>query len=107
MKTRLARLSLIVGGAVLALQAFAQSPAQPDDAATAAAYRAAVGAARVLAPTDSATTIAANAVKVASPKPSSRMVTTAGSVLLLSDGVVSHASMAQIHPPAPGFVYER
>jgi hypothetical protein len=107
MKSRLAKLSLIVGAAVLASHAWAKSPALPNDAAPAAAHQAPASAARAAAPTDAATTIAANHVRAATPAPSTRMVTAAGSVLVLVDGVVSHANLARIHPPAPGFVYER
>jgi hypothetical protein len=34
-------------------------------------------------------------------------VTAAGSVIVLADGIVANARMAQVQPPAPGFVYER
>ena len=34
-------------------------------------------------------------------------VTAAGSVMVLADGIVVHADVADIRPPAPGFVYER
>jgi hypothetical protein len=36
-----------------------------------------------------------------------RLVTAAGSVLVLEGGVVVQARFAQITPPAQGFVYER
>jgi hypothetical protein len=35
------------------------------------------------------------------------IVTAAGSVIILADGKVAHATLAQILPPSPGFVYER
>lgn len=48
--------------------------------------------------------VAANA-RAASP--SVTRVTAAGSVIVLADGIVANATIAQILPPAPGFVYER
>ncbi len=39
--------------------------------------------------------------------PTLRTTTAAGSVIILADGIVANASMVQIQPPAPGFVYER
>ena len=39
--------------------------------------------------------------------PTLRTIVAAGSVIILADGIVANASMAQIQAPAPGFVYER
>jgi hypothetical protein len=106
-KPHLPKLFLIVAGAVLSMQASAKSPAQPDGAATAAAPKAPTSAARALVPTEAATTIAATHARATTPTPSTRLVTAAGSVLVLVDGVVSQANIARIQPPAPGFMYER
>lgn len=35
------------------------------------------------------------------------VVQAAGSVIVLADGIVANAAVAQIQPPAEGFVYER
>ncbi len=85
MKTCFLKLSLTAAGAVLASHAFAA------DAPAASA-----------APV----TVAANTT-ASKPAPLTRMVVAAGSVLVLVDGVVANARIAQIHPPAAGFVYER
>jgi arginine/ornithine N-succinyltransferase beta subunit len=77
MKPHLVKLALISGCALTALPAFAQTSVQPRSTAAAAAAK------------------------------TLTMVTAAGSVLILSDGIVAGAVMAQIQAPAPGFVYER
>lgn len=98
MTSRTAKLTLIAGGALLALQAGAQtapgSPAGPAAAAETA-----------LTPSE-ALKLAAAPVAMAKPGRLVR-ITAAGSVILLADGTVARAQMAQIVPPAPGFVYER
>jgi hypothetical protein len=97
-KPRLAKLTLISGCAVVvAAQAFAESPA-PQAGPAAAPAATPPGAPRLLA--------AAPNARAASPVPVARF-TAAGSVIVLADGIVANATIAQIHPPAPGFVYER
>lgn len=51
-------------------------------------------------------TAAANVKGPTTPATATR-VNAAGSVLLLVDGKVANATLAEIRPPAPGFVYER
>ena len=51
-------------------------------------------------------TVAAN-VKGAKPAIALATITAAGSVILLADGIVANAALAQIQPPADGFMYER
>ena len=51
-------------------------------------------------------TAAAN-VKTAKPAAALATITAAGSVIVLADGIVANATLAQIQPPADGFVYER
>jgi uncharacterized membrane protein YebE (DUF533 family) len=104
MKTCLFKLSLIAGGAMLASHTLAQSSSQQGDTATTMALRTPATAAKP--PNTPNTTLAANG-KTSLPATGTRAVIAAGSVLFLSDGIVDSAAMAQIHPPAPGFVYER
>ncbi len=80
---------------MMAMPAFAQTSAQPRSKAAAKPVKAPAAAPKTL-------TVAAN-VHAATPT----TVTAAGSVIVLSDGIVANATMAQIQPPAPGFVYER
>jgi len=82
----------------MAMPAFAQTPAQPRSTAATTAVEAPASAPKTLA--------AAAKVKAAMPTSATR-VTAAGSVIILSDGIVANATMAHIQPPAPGFVYER
>jgi hypothetical protein len=82
----------------MAMPAFAQSSAQPHSAAVTTPVKAPAIAPKAL-------TVAAN-VKAPTPA-STTTVTAAGSVIILSDGIVANATMAQIESPAPGFVYER
>lgn len=93
MKTCLSILSL-VGCAVLATPAAAQ-PAPTSSAAAAPA--------REPAPTRTA------GVDLKAPVAARELqrYTAAGSVILLADGIVAHARIAPVQPPAPGFVYER
>jgi hypothetical protein len=98
-KTCLFKFALIAGGAALASHAFAQ----PGIAVTKTTLRAPASAPRSPVAT---TTVAANA-RVAMPTPVTRTVIAAGSVLVLVEDIVADATIAQIHPPAPGFVYER
>jgi hypothetical protein len=87
-------MSLISCCALMATHAFAQSSAQPPSVAT----RAPVGPAKTQA-------VAAN-VKAAKPILAATFAA-AGSVIVLADGIVANAVLAQIQPPADGFVYER
>jgi len=82
----------------MATHAFAQSSAQPHRATTTAAGKAPVDGPKAQA-------VAAN-VKAAKPTLGAT-VTAAGSVIVLADGIVANATLAQIQPPADGFVYER
>jgi len=97
-KPCLVKLSLISSCALMVMPAFAQSSAQPRSAAetTPAKARASAPKALNVAANVKATTLA-----------SATTVAAAGSVIILSDGIVANATMAQIQPPAPGFVYER
>ena len=95
MKNCLSILSL-VGCAVLAAPAVAQTAPAPSAAAAPA---------REPAPTRTA------GVDLKGTAPAAardlQRVTAAGSVIVLADGIVANARMAQVQPPAPGFVYER
>lgn len=82
----------------MAVTAFAQTSAQPHSTAAATPVKAPASAPKAL-------TVAANAK--AATLTSATTVTAAGSVIILSDGIVANATMAQIQTPAPGFVYER
>jgi predicted house-cleaning NTP pyrophosphatase (Maf/HAM1 superfamily) len=82
----------------MAMPAFAQTSAQPRSTAAATPVKAPASSPKAL------TVAAANAK--AATLTSATPVTAAGSVIILSDGIVANASMAQIEPPAPGFVYE-
>ena len=100
MKRCLVKLSLISCFALMATHAFAQSSAQPRSAATTAASKAPMAAPK-------AQSVAAN-IKAAKPTfAATATVTAAGSVIVLADGIVANATLAQIQPPADGFVYER
>jgi hypothetical protein len=115
--TRLVKPTLISICALLAAAAFAQTPAQPGAMSAATARPAAESgpkppAAATVGDTAwfPATQLANNArVGAMAPQVTSArtMVTAAGSVIILADGKVVHATLAQIQPPAPGFVYER
>ena len=83
---------------MMAIPVVAQNSAQPRSAAATTPVDAPTTAPKKL-------TVATN-VKAATPT-SAMMITAAGSVIILSDGIVANATMAQIQPPAPGFVYER
>ena len=82
----------------MAMPALAQSAAQP---------RSAAATTPVKAPQRTPKALSAAAKVKAAALASSTTVTAAGSVIILSDGIVANASMAQIQSPAPGFVYER
>jgi hypothetical protein len=107
MKTCLVKLTLVASGAVLASHAFAQSSAEPADAARMPALKAPASAPSMPVVTANAgTKVAVNARSVM-PTAVTSTVLAAGSVLLLADGIVANAALAQIQPPAIGFVYER
>jgi len=97
----LVKMSLVWCGALLALNAAAQTPkpsaAQKRAKATTAAKPAA----------DDAKTQTAAAGAQAAKLVVATTVTAAGSVIILADGIVANAAMAQIEPPAEGFVYEQ
>jgi hypothetical protein len=50
---------------------------------------------------------AAASGKTAKPTVALATITAAGSVIMLADGIVANATLAQIQAPADGFVYER
>lgn len=84
--------------ALLAAPAWAQSPAAPDAPAASAAQapsRVALGPP------------AARAEPGAVARTADRTFSAAGSLITVADGAVTRARLAQIAPPAPGFVYER
>lgn len=82
----------------MAPQAIAQSSAQPRTAAKTAVTKVPADAPKTQ--TAAISGKAANAAVTAT-------VTAAGSVIVLADGIVANATLAQIQPPADGFVYER
>jgi hypothetical protein len=98
-KRCLVKTSMIACCAVMATHAFAQSSAQPRNAAAASGK----------APADAPKTqTAAASAKAAKPTvAAAAAVTAAGSVIVLADGIVANAALAQFQPPADGFVYER
>ena len=98
MKPGLVKMSLILCTALMAPHAIAQSPTQPHAAAKSAATKAPAHSPKTQ--TAAISGKAANTAVVAT-------VTAAGSVIVLADGIVAHATLAQIQPPADGFVYER
>ena len=100
MKRCLVKMSLISCGALMATHAFAQSFAQPRSATTTTA------ASKAVVDAPKTQTVAAN-VKAAKPAVALATITAAGSVIVLADGIVANATLAQIQPPADGFVYER
>jgi biopolymer transport protein ExbD len=87
-KRSLVKFSLISCCALMVTQAFAQS----------------AGKAAVDLPK---TQTAAASVKAAKPVVAMATITATGSVIVLADGIVANAALAQIQPPADGFVYER
>jgi CelD/BcsL family acetyltransferase involved in cellulose biosynthesis len=89
-KRSLAKLSLASCVALMVTHAFAQSAAQPRGA-----------------PELSKTQTAAANAKTAKPLVATATIGAAGSVIVLADGIVANAILAQIQPPADGFVYER
>ena len=100
MKRCLVKTSLILCCALMGTHAFSQTLAQPRRAATAAASKTPMD-------TPKAQSVAAN-IKAAKPAVAvAATVTAAGSVIFLADGIVANATLAQIQPPADGFVYER
>lgn len=92
MKTSPSILSL-AGSCLLCVSASAQTPpASP---------------AEVPARADAPVVAAAVDIRARPPVRDLRLVTAAGSVIVLADGVVAQARIAQVQPPAAGFVYER
>lgn len=98
MKPYLVKLTLMSSCALLAMPAVAQHAEQPRRTAETTPAKAPASAtpAFTVAAAAKTTTSAATAT-----------VAAAGSVLILADGIVANATLAQIQPPAPGFVYER
>jgi hypothetical protein len=89
MKRCLVKMSLVACGALMATHAFAQS----------------AGKTRAASPKKQ--TAAAN-VKAAKPTIAAMStVTAAAGAIILADGIVANATVAQVLPPAEGFVYER
>lgn len=112
MKNCIFKLSLMASGALLASGAFAQSASQPGDLGATMALKTAASTAKpqnVTAPSlptaTTSTTVAAN-LKPALSATGIKAVIAAGSVLVLSDGIVHSTALTQIQPPAPGFMYE-
>lgn len=103
MKSCFLTLTLIAGCVALATPAFAQSALPQSSAAVTAAARAAAGAPKSVAVVSATSADARAAVRA----PGTTSITAAGSVIILSDGIVANAAIAQIQPPAPGFVYDR
>ena len=96
MKPLLARLSLIASCAFMVAGACAQPPDKPaGQAATKSARAPAPSPVHVAAKTRAASPVTAGAVSAV------------GHVIVLADGIVANAVIAQIQSPAPGFVYER
>lgn len=68
----------------------------------------AVAQSAIKAPVDAPKTqTAAASVKADKPVVAMATFTAAGSVIVLADGIVANAALAQIQAPADGFVYER
>jgi hypothetical protein len=88
-KRSLVKIPLVLCCALAAMPTFAQSAAQPRSSAETAKTQ----------------TAAANVKTARSPLLAT--VTAAGSVIVLADGIIANAALAQIQPPADGFVYER
>jgi hypothetical protein len=82
----------------MAVPASAESSAPPRS-------KAATTPVKAPAPAPKQLTAASNAK--AATLASATTVTAAGSVIILLDGIVANATLAQIQSPAPGFVYER
>ena len=96
MKPCFLTLTLIAGCATLATPAVAQSAPPPGSEAETTTPRAA--AVITAASADARARVRAS---------STTTVTAAGSVIILDNGIVANATIAQVQPPAPGFVYER
>lgn len=115
----LVKLSLISSCALIAVPCLAQTPAQPGGATVVATRPAAESLPKPAVASDAGSAVRATPLAVqlaatarvnaAAPNAVSgrAMFTAAGSVIVLADGKVAHATLAQIQPPAPGFVYER
>ena len=89
------------GATVVATRPAAESLPKPAVTSAAGDAVRAASPAVQLAATARVNAVAPNAVS------GRAMFTAAGSVIILADGKVAHATLAQIQPPAPGFVYER
>jgi hypothetical protein len=102
-KTSLGKLTLIAGITVLAWPTLAQT-ANPSEAAPGATLKPASNLLRPLA--QNVSTASAADFRTARLAPVTRTIAAAGSLIVMVDGVVVNASMAQIQPPGAGFVYE-
>lgn len=97
--------ALIAGWALLATQAFAQSASAPPIGAAQAAPKAATKA--VAKPGKPLQVKTADAGTRAAVTAQPGIITAAGSVLVLEDGIVANVTFAQVEAPADGFAYER
>lgn len=116
MKRHLVKTSLVSCFALMAAHAAAQSAEPASDDVTPMVTRALakpptkqpVPKSAGKAAVDGAKTRTADAgTRSALPASASTSFTAAGSVIVLADGIVANAAMAQIQPPADGFAYER
>lgn len=103
MNRRLAQLISVSGCALLAAQALAQSPTPPAEKVAIPTPKSSQAPTHT-AKSPTGTTLAKATAPAAA---ATTVVSAAGSVIVLADGIVANAAMAQIPPPAPGFVYER
>jgi len=103
-KTGLVKLGLLACS-VLLTPALAQSLPPAADAATPGAGPAPAKAANERAGAPK-TLVAAASPRTAAPTAVVK-IAAAGSLIVLEDGIVANAAIAQIRPPAPGFQYER
>lgn len=103
----LVRMSLLSCAALLALSATAQS-AKPSAAKTPGKLATANKPATAKPASDNTKTqTAAVTAKHGAATTVATTVAVAGSVIILADGIVANAAIAQIQPPADGFEYER
>lgn len=108
----LVKLSLVSCGVLLALGVAAQTP-QPSTAKAPSKANSTKNpaASKPAAPKtqadDAKTQTAAVTAKATQAATATTTVAVAGSVIILADGIVANAAIAQIQPPADGFEYER
>ena len=104
MTTRFLPLTVI---AALAMPAFAQTALPQGSASTTAAPGVPTGAATGAPKTVAVVTAGKADGRAPARAPGATSIAAAGSVIVLADGIVANATIAQILPPAPGFVYDR